>query len=819
MPIFSPRPSLANSAALGNIQATVNPAPQSVNSTTGMATYNIEIAGNMTELVQSGVNNISVVAQATTAYSTTPITNISALNTAINNSMPLAQTSMSSQLVSIDPKETVAHGILADISSGQGMVDVTQQSVQTGLQQTQVVYNEVPFNDRLNRSGIDIEAALSGDLNFDFGRHALINTDRLLNGISPHGPSLTTETYRPTINQVSTNVIPEQTIKNLAVQIPIGSIPSVQIQNDIGTVVGIVGSDAINVATPRLVPSEIRHLAFFAEAALNKKIINISFSKKNNLNFIHVNSPTSRGITGYTIHVRKLSKTPKFDRYTDMGTFSKKHAENLPFHFDITKKHMIHVIPMSGNEPLCYSATATIGGIVDEYDCSYTCYQRSAGSLEFPISNIPIDIKKIFAVRTNDLSGETTKLNDVQTRKPNQILSDKTVHATPESLVYRDPTIPQTNSLLSYDFFGVNKFGIQKHLFRTTKKIYEKDTQGIIFKDAKLSRNELDEHVLSFVIKYPDPFQPQNKSYSLVNPDDDFIEACRNLKRVCVLSIKRHGSDGYTEDLGTHILNDGELNTLKAEINDTGDFVVRLTISRDFLRGQGIDTYTNPNLEFRYEIRGGSYLLSNELSLLSNPLKIFVPNEFTDGKTSYSFHPIVHDAPSRKDRGLHGRLGSTRKDLMEVALTSSSRILVTDERTVVSSGKKTLKASLVPLNSGQTQHAIKITGTLESNFETKFDHAELLVGDSTTGEYVSLGKHRIMTSDFYFLDTKSVKLACNKLKYKLVVRSIGFVNEYDLVSNVVDIGVTNTNVIRSAISDTSPIASNLATGHIIGGLR
>jgi hypothetical protein len=797
MPIFSARPLQNNSSALSNVKATVTPTPNAISSN-GMVSYNVEVVGNMTDLVAAGVNNIAITSNAQASY-TSP-SSISELNSMLNNPLPVSP-SNTAKVVSIDPKETVSHSVLSDLNT-----TGPSGGISNNIKQTRVVFAEVPFNDRLDRSSINIEHALAGRLNFGHGRHALVDTDVLMDRIQPSSPSLSTATYRPSIVKTITGTVPVQTTRTMTVTVPIGSIPNVSILDQSGLSLGRVGDTASSLLGPRIPPTQIKHKAFFSQAATTNRMINICFSKRNNSNIMHISSPYSKVITGYTVHVRQLSKTPKFDKYFVLGTFSASDARNITFPFDMQKKYMVHAIPMFHGEAICYSATETTDGESLDYDCSYLCYQKDSAAVEFKISNIPIDVKEIQAIRTNELTGQRLDLLKRYVKPGNQKLSTNR-SSEASTMNYRDNIIPERNAVLSYDFFVSNKFGIKKHLFRKTMPIYEKDSLGITFKLARLSRNQNRDHVLSFVINYPDAFIPKNIDYSIDNPDDDFIEACRNSKRVCIMSVKRHTADGNTDDLGIHILNPGALNTLKSDINDTGDFVVKLPITQTFLNGYGVKALTNPNIGYTYEVRLGSYLLSNELSFLKHPIKLFVPNEFTDGKTAYAYDPLIYETPARRDRGLTGRIGSTRKHILEVALTSKSKILETDKEEFATPSKKSMTAKLVPLNNSQTEFAIKIDADLEGDFARRFDHAELLVSDSTTGEYVSLGKHRIITNKYYFLDTKSVKLACNKLKYKLVVRSIDFINVYDLVSNVVDIGLTNVRKISEPVPTVSSASS------------
>ncbi|HBQ60638.1 MAG TPA: hypothetical protein DD671_13710, partial [Balneolaceae bacterium] len=124
--------------------------------------------------------------------------------------------------------------------------------------------------------------------------------------------------------------------------------------------------------------------------------------------------------------------------------------------------------------------------------------------------------------------------------------------------------------------------------------------------------------------------------------------------------------------MGIYVLNPGELNTLEASIDKYGNFEAEFEIDTAFLQNAGVTSYTNSTRNYYYEFRMGSYLLANELSFLEEPLKLEVPNEFTDGKTGYSFHPYVYNSPSRKDYGLLGNITSSRNFLYEESLNSKT---------------------------------------------------------------------------------------------------------------------------------------------------
>ncbi|HBQ60637.1 MAG TPA: hypothetical protein DD671_13705, partial [Balneolaceae bacterium] len=78
--------------------------------------------------------------------------------------------------------------------------------------------------------------------------------------------------------------------------------------------------------------------------------------------------------------------------------------------------------------------------------------------------------------------------------------------------------------MYAYDFFAVNRYGIEKHLFQKTVRTYEKDLNGHVFKSAKMSQNRNGTPKFKVSLTYPNPFIPKDINYSLNNPSDDFYE-------------------------------------------------------------------------------------------------------------------------------------------------------------------------------------------------------------------------------------------------------------------------------------------------------
>ena len=322
---------------------------------------------------------------------------------------------------------------------------------------------------------------------------------------------------------------------------------------------------------------------------------------------------------------------------------------------------------------------------------------------------------------------------------------------------------------------------------------------GHLFERSEFSVDRRGNHILKMVLKYPDPFIPSSKGYSLLNPGDEFFEACRNRKRVCVLKILRHDEIGNTEEIGIFVLNSGELGTLRTEMDDLNNFIVNLNLNKEFLNLKGIPK-VDPYRRYYYEVRMGSYLLSNELSFLEFPIKLDVPNEYTAGKTGYQYHPYIYDTPQRKDYSLHGVMGVSKTTLYEECLNSSMVWIDAKRLQVLPKSPFKLNANFAKYGAND-KCAVVLSAKIDQRLLYSCDHFELFVGNSTTGGYNTLGKHKLVDSNFYYVDTGSTKLACNKLKYKLVGRSMGYENIITVVSDLVDI--SQSNVFTKRIDDST----------------
>ena len=792
MKLFKQKKTNRSAAAFENIQAKLNPIQTTSAATRREIEYEIEIEANMSELVVDDINEIEIVSIPSDEVRSSSNKSIESFNSELKSYKK--PKTLAAKAFSIDPKELLAHGDLGDSSSKMIGLNTAEGSViKDDIIESKIDFLEKPINDLNLTSEVSINAIIDNRINFERDNEPLINSKSLSSPIA--SPFKNIDTTRPVIKSRKEKSVQRVTRKKITIRVPIGHTPEVRLKNKTGRQLGTVKNNGKMVRTDKEPQAKIQNYSYFAKLATKRKMFDISFSFANNQDFLHITTPYKNIISGFKVYARTLSKSPHLDKTMNLGSFSTGQAKRIPLvraPFDLSKKIMFHVVPIVSGVPVCHSHTVINEGTFDEYDSSCCAIQYLPNVIRFHITELPIDAKHIYAIRTNDLSGAQHRLPMAAVDREGGVAKTAENKSKNYILNYDDSAVSDINSNYSYDFFAINRYGLEKHLFRKTLRTYEKDTAGHAFQKANIYRGP--DGITSKIrlsLKYPNPFIPKNINYSLNNPDDDFYEACRNRKRVCTLKIVKHVSDGNMYDLGTYVVNQGQLNTLDSEVDKFLNFNIDFDIDSAFLKRAGAPRSYNPSLTYYYEFRMGSYLLSNELSFLFNPLKLEVPNEFTDGKTGYSFHPYVYESPSRKDYGLLGRLGASKKHLFEESLNSTAKIMIQSsaDKNYSSDIKNKLRAKLSKVS--QEDYCIVLQMKIESNLLLASDHFELFVGDSTTGIYRSLGKNKIVESDFYYIDVASSELAANKLRYKLVARSIGFENIATFESKLVDISPTN----------------------------
>ncbi len=788
MKLFKQKISNANATAFENVQADIKQKNVSSVLTRGEQQFEVEIEANMAELINNKINGIEIVTKPKESIIQNPETIKD-----FNKSLKGYKRSMSApqSVLTVDPKELLPHGDLGDLGSSMISPAGENQIVKDNVLESHMTFLERPISSLRPAGNVNVNDIVDNLINFDRGTEPLANTKSLASPVM--SPFKNLNLNKPTIKSETESFVPKVTKKKITVTAPLGFVPEVRLKNPSGRSLGSVKKNAKLVKTTAGRSSFIKNYNYFSTLAKERKIFTISFSHKDNIDYLHINSTHNGMIDSYRVLARSLSRTPEIDSNYDLGVFSKGQSKainltNAPF--DFSKKIMFHIIPIVNGIEICHSQTAVNEGFFDEYNTTACGMQFNSEAVRFYIANIPCDATQIFAVRTNTLSGQTQRLSNLNIDMSGGVRKTSENKTNDIVLTYDDSRISDINTVYAYDFFAVNRYGIEKHLFQKTVRTYEKDLNGHVFKSAKMSQNRNGTPKFKVSLTYPNPFIPKDINYSLNNPSDDFYEACRNNKRVCTLKIIRHSSTGVSENLGIYVLNPGELNTLEANIDKYGNFEAEFEIDTAFLQNAGVTSYTNSTRNYYYEFRMGSYLLANELSFLEEPLKLEVPNEFTDGKTGYSFHPYVYNSPSRKDYGLLGNITSSRNFLYEESLNSKTKVFVQDAEPKYKGNKSgKFRARLEKV--GTNDHCVVLQMRIDESLIRLADHFELLVGDSTTGEFRSLGKNKLVNSQFYYIDASSADLACNKLKYKLIARSLGFENIASFETDLIDIASTN----------------------------
>ena len=151
---------------------------------------------------------------------------------------------------------------------------------------------------------------------------------------------------------------------------------------------------------------------------------------------------------------------------------------------------------------------------------------------------------------------------------------------------------------------------------------------------------------------------------------------------------------------------------LTEELSVSGKFV----IDSDFSSRYGL-TRIRPGVDYTYELRVGYYLL--------NPVKLTVPNEFTDGKVGYSYHPYIYDSPLSKDFGIIPKLGESKHKMKVESLTNKAVILTIPGETNTVTSPFNLKCKLGA--QGKSEAYVIIEATIPKTAYNEMDHAELLI--------------------------------------------------------------------------------------------
>ena len=343
------------------------------------------------------------------------------------------------------------------------------------------------------------------------------------------------------------------------------------------------------------------------------------------------------------------------------------------------------------------------------------------------------------------------------------------------------------NSIYSYDFFTIDKWGFESHVGNHTTRTFEKDLSGIRFTNIQAGTKDASFHQIKFQLHIPDLWIPRPED-DLMNPGDSIYEAAREKKKIGLVQLVRHSSTRLPHIVDTFIINPGNaINEIPTELLDNGEVLGTIQIDKPFSQKYGLsDVYGDT--EYIYELRAGWYYLSNELSFLKNPLKLTVPNEFTGGKVGYSFHPYIYESPLSKDFSIIPKLGEDKHFLKVEALVDVCALAVYPKK---NSFKKipTLRCSLGSNRFGNNKILpyATITATIQKSTVEVLDHVEILVANSSDGSWLTLGKHKLTSGNFVFIDDVGPALSTNKNKYCIIGRNLSFDTVFKVAGNVISL--------------------------------
>ena len=174
---------------------------------------------------------------------------------------------------------------------------------------------------------------------------------------------------------------------------------------------------------------------------------------------------------------------------------------------------------------------------------------------------------------------------------------------------------------------------------------------------------------------------------------------------------------------------------------------------------------------YYYEIRPISYMLSNELSFLTQPIKLEVPPR--NGKTGYSYHPYVFDAPGVAETGINPSLSRrSRYDLDYAGASATAGIKRTFTRF---SPNYPIEINLEPIvyNERNEKHIyVRMNITIPVYYHDLCDHWQILAAPSSTGRFTCINNFMSFAKTVEYLDFITPSLATNDVRY--IIRGIGY---------------------------------------------
>jgi hypothetical protein len=761
-----------------NASVDVQPVARGLNPATNMVEYVISIESNMAELINEDINEIEIVTVAKPRANNMKKdqANISKI---VKDTVKSSFDNKTRKMASIDPKMSIGHGDLGKSKSEQIKDEIIRETP---------TYSEKTFKP-LPILQVDFGKVLAKKVSYDAQASKLSQKSNLSSGIfSADSPKISKNLFTPLVKFVKQKIVPKKTVITSIIKVSKNETIKINLKNKNGKTIGTVGKSAAKVEQSLHQSNNPKYLSVWKILTRKKPIFNITMSENSAGFYVHVSSKFSNSITEFQLFVRRLSAAPEKDRYQSLGVFNSKSTPAIKLAVDSSSGLMFNVVPRVEGKNMCWSQTYVHQGINAPTTANINSYQVSRGgtsgeALEFKIYNYPRNASKLYAIRENLLSGEKIRLSAI-----NITLPDGTGKS--EYYVdYIDKSIALVNSVYQHDFFTIDKWGLESHVGNKISRVFEKDISGIIFRKSSInSINNV--HEIKFSVFIPDLWIPLATD-DLNNPEDSIFEACRQQKKIGLLQLVRHSSRAREESriIDTFVINPSKnVSDIPVELTEELSVSGKFVIDSDFSSRYGL-TRIRPGVDYTYELRVGYYLLSNELSFLQNPVKLTVPNEFTDGKVGYSYHPYIYDSPLSKDFGIIPKLGESKHKMKVESLTNKAVILTIPGETNTVTSPFNLKCKLGA--QGKSEAYVIIEATIPKTAYNEMDHVELLYANSSNGSWTSLGKHKLSSGKFYYIDTIAPAIAANKIKYALIGRNYAMERIFNTISLELDLKTYN----------------------------
>tara|TARA_R110000851_G_scaffold37420_4_gene96657 strand:+ start:75 stop:2483 length:2409 start_codon:yes stop_codon:yes gene_type:complete len=756
-----------------NAKVRILPVANSLDPKTNKLEYVVSIESNMAELINEGINEIEIATelQPVTNHLDKSVENVSAI---IKKDTETSSNSRSSKIRSLDPKMMVSHGDLARSNS---------EKIKDEIERETITFEEKKI---LNLPKVDVELdnILQNRVAWNSLSPIIQEKTVLVSGVFKNNNSYVSRNIiSPRIKKVEKKTAPKKTTIVSRIKLSKNQSIQVNLKNSNGKKVSKVGKTASNVEIELNQSHKPKNLSFFKLIGEEPNPFKITVSNGAYGLCLHVITPYKRILPEFEIFVRLISAAPEKDKYSSLGVYNNSSASRIKLNVNPSSSLIVHVVPRINSKNMSWSQTMVHAGIDEPTTAKLISYQRqdtknNASYLEFNIFNYPNSAKTIYAVRENIISGEILRL------PPSTITPPDLMSPSKKEISYIDNSISHVNSTYRHDFFTVNKWGLESHIGNIVSRTFEKDTSGIKFRKASHREGRTrNVHIIDFSIYIPDIWIP-NSGDDIKNPGDSIFEAAREKKKVGVLQLVRHSTKASSKIIGNFIISpDSSLSDIPISLSDERSLSGQFVVNKEFAKRFGIPPI-DPELKYIYELRVGYYFLSNELSFLKNPIKLTVPNEFTNGKTGYSYHPYLYDSPLSKDFGIIPKLGDSKSHMKIESLTDQAQIFKFNQEQ--SDGNKTInlncKLGSIKSNSNSPILYTIIESRIPRIVYASLDHVELLYADSSSGGWTSLGKNKISDLKFYYVDTRAPQLATNKIRYALIGRNSSMERIFSTVS-------------------------------------